>query len=261
MRTRLIVAFIVVALLINPMPVQHLFYSRKPGQMYAPTPPAALALCLITAGLLLAVIAGLAFVASRRVLPVRRLAKAAQRTDIAIAVASCPQVRNLAGVHTDVPAGLTVPLDRRRFDVIVANLVSNALCHGERPVTVRAGIWPGERGGRELVLEVRDHGPGLPASAIPRVFERFYKADTARSRSDGSGLGLALAWENARLHGGRIDVSSHLWPAIRGARCGVLAGAQYHDPRTWKGKQADLLKKVIGAGASDGSPTLQYSSA
>jgi two-component system sensor histidine kinase MtrB len=41
------------------------------------------------------------------------------------------------------------------------------------------------------------------------VFDRFYKADTARTRSDGSGLGLAIAWENARLHGGHIQAASH----------------------------------------------------
>jgi two-component system sensor histidine kinase MtrB len=58
------------------------------------------------------------------------------------------------------------------------------------------------------VLEVRDHGPGLPASAIGHVFDRFYKADSARARSEGSGLGLAIAQENARLHGGRIDAAN-----------------------------------------------------
>jgi two-component system sensor histidine kinase MtrB len=108
-----------------------------------------------------------------------------------------------------VPAGLTVRLDRRRFDVIAANLVGNALRHGESPVTVRASIQAGRAGGSELVLQVRDHGPGLPAGAIGHVFDRFYKADSARARSEGSGLGLAIAQENARLHGGRIDAANH----------------------------------------------------
>ena len=65
---------------------------------------------------------------------------------------------------------------------------------------------------RELLwwtLRRRDHGDGLPPSAIPHLFDRFYKADTARARSEGSGLGLAIAWENARLHGGRIDAGNH----------------------------------------------------
>jgi two-component system, OmpR family, sensor histidine kinase MtrB len=137
---------------------------------------------------------------------------AADDTDVAAAVAACLRARNWAGVCRTVcctvPAGLTVRLDRRRFDVIVANLVGNALRHGAPPVTVRASIQAGRAGGSELVLEVRDHGPGLPAAAIGHVFDRFYKADSARARSEGSGLGLAIAQENARLHDGRIAAAN-----------------------------------------------------
>jgi two-component system sensor histidine kinase MtrB len=129
-------------------------------------------------------------------------------TDIAAAVQQCLRARNWAGVCCTVPARLTVRLDRRRFDVIVANLVGNALRHGAPPVTVRASIQPGRAGGSELVLQVRDHGPGLPAGTIGQVFDRFYKADSARTRSEGSGLGLAIAQENARLHGGWIDAAN-----------------------------------------------------
>jgi two-component system sensor histidine kinase MtrB len=132
----------------------------------------------------------------------------AEDTDVAAAVQECLRARNWADACPEVPAGLTVRLDRRRFDVIVANLVGNALRHGAPPVTVRASVQAGQAGGSELVLEVRDHGPGLPAGAIGHVFDRFYKADSARARSEGSGLGLAIAQENARLHGGRIDAAN-----------------------------------------------------
>jgi two-component system sensor histidine kinase MtrB len=130
-------------------------------------------------------------------------------TDIATCVAACLRARDWASVDSDVPPGLSVRLDRRRFDVIIANLVGNAVRHGQAPVTVRARIGPGGDGGRELTVQVRDHGPGLPPNSIAHVFERFYKADTARARSEGSGLGLAIAWENACLHGGRIDAGNH----------------------------------------------------
>jgi two-component system sensor histidine kinase MtrB len=126
--------------------------------------------------------------------------------DVAAAVSRCLRARDWTDVRTGVPAGLTVRLDRRRFDVIVANLAGNALRHGGPPVTVTAGLQPD---GRHLVVAVRDHGPGLPPAAIPHVFDRFYKADTARARSEGSGLGLAIAWENARLHGGHIEAGNH----------------------------------------------------
>ena len=101
-----------------------------------------------------------------------------------------------------------MPLDRRRFDVILANLIGNALCHGSPPVTVQASIQRAD-GGEQLALVVRDHGSGVPAEALPHVFGRFYKADTARSRSEDSGLGLAIAWENTRLHGGSIEAANH----------------------------------------------------
>ena len=130
-------------------------------------------------------------------------------TDIANAVRQCLRARGWTDVRTDVPAGLTARLDRRRFDVILANLVGNALRHGGPPVTVTAGIQPDGQDGGQLTVEVRDHGDGLPPTAIPRIFDRFYKADTARARSEGSGLGLAIAWENARLHGGHIQAGNH----------------------------------------------------
>jgi two-component system sensor histidine kinase MtrB len=130
-------------------------------------------------------------------------------TDIANAVGRCLRTRGWSSVRTDVPAGLTARLDRRRFDVVLANLVGNALRHGGPPVTVKAGIRPDDRGAGHLAVEVRDHGHGLAPAAIPHVFDRFFKADTARARSEGSGLGLAIAWENARLHGGHIHAGNH----------------------------------------------------
>jgi two-component system, OmpR family, sensor histidine kinase MtrB len=134
---------------------------------------------------------------------------AADDTDVATAVAGCLRARGWTDVSTDVPAGLTVRLDRRRFDVIIANLVGNALRHGGPPVTVTARAEPPGRASGQLAVEVRDHGPGLPEAAIAHVLDRFYKADTARARSEGSGLGLAIASENARLHGGHIEVGNH----------------------------------------------------
>jgi two-component system sensor histidine kinase MtrB len=57
-------------------------------------------------------------------------------------------------------------------------------------------------------LEVVDSGPGLADSALPYVFERFWKAGAARARSSGSGLGLAIALENTRLHRGDLSAGN-----------------------------------------------------
>ncbi|MCI2423365.1 HAMP domain-containing histidine kinase [Saccharopolyspora sp. K220] len=102
-------------------------------------------------------------------------------------------------VETDLPSGVVARLDPRRLDVVIANLVGNALKHGAAPVSVRLRTAPDW-----ISVEVRDHGPGLDPQVLPHVFDRFYKADTARTRSEGSGLGLAIAWENARLHSGSL---------------------------------------------------------
>ncbi|KNB54281.1 sensor histidine kinase [Streptomyces caatingaensis] len=108
-------------------------------------------------------------------------------------------------VGADVPAGLRARLDPRRVDVVLANLIGNALRHGgpSVPVDVRARA----EGGR-LVVTVTDGGPGIPADVLPHVFDRFTKGDAARTRSEGSGLGLAIAAENARLHGGTLTAAN-----------------------------------------------------
>jgi two-component system sensor histidine kinase MtrB len=120
---------------------------------------------------------------------------ALHEVDVAEAVRATLHTRGWSQlVHTELP-GVTARIDPRRVDVIVANLVGNAVRHGAPPVSVRLSAdqdW--------VVLEVRDHGPGLDPGVAPHVFDRFYKADTARARSEGSGLGLAIARENALLH-------------------------------------------------------------
>ncbi|WSK35760.1 ATP-binding protein [Streptomyces tubercidicus] len=105
-------------------------------------------------------------------------------------------------VEADLPPGIRARLDRRRLDVIVANLVGNALRHGAPPVTVTVRAVDDR-----LTVSVADHGPGLAPEVARHVFDRFYKADSARSRSEGSGLGMAIALENARLHGGTIELA------------------------------------------------------
>ncbi|MEV5758603.1 HAMP domain-containing sensor histidine kinase [Streptomyces tendae] len=97
-----------------------------------------------------------------------------------------------------------VRVDPRRIDVVLGNLVANALHHGRPPVTVAVRV----RGDRVRVT-VTDRGPGIPDEALPYVFDRFYKADAARPRSGGSGLGLAIAQENAALNDGTLTAANH----------------------------------------------------
>ncbi|WP_449352878.1 ATP-binding protein [Streptomyces shaanxiensis] len=109
-------------------------------------------------------------------------------------------------VETELPPphAVRARVDPRRVDVVVANLVGNALKHGARPVRVRLS---GDDA--VAVIEVRDSGPGIPPDVLPHVFERFYKSDSARIRSEGSGLGLSITAENVRLHGGTVRAAGH----------------------------------------------------
>jgi two-component system, OmpR family, sensor kinase len=96
--------------------------------------------------------------------------------------------------------------DERLLRQVVANLVTNARVHTgpSTPVHVRVA-GDGDR----AVLEVADEGPGLRADEAERVFERFYRADPARSRHrGGSGLGLAIVAASVEAHGGEVGVTS-----------------------------------------------------
>jgi two-component system phosphate regulon sensor histidine kinase PhoR len=99
---------------------------------------------------------------------------------------------------------------------VFTNLLHNALRHtpGGGEVTVSAscaGPEAGTRPGRWLRIEVSDTGSGIPAVHLPRIFERFYRVDNARARTDGgTGLGLAIVRHLVESHGGTVEAESEL---------------------------------------------------
>ena len=96
--------------------------------------------------------------------------------------------------------------DSERIGQVVTNLLTNAIKYGESGSEVRVAVRL-ENGA--AVLTVADNGPGIPAEDQPRVFERFYRADKYRSRSEGNaGLGLAICKAIVEAHGGTIAVTS-----------------------------------------------------
>ncbi|MEU6673905.1 HAMP domain-containing sensor histidine kinase [Streptomyces sp. NPDC046925] len=97
---------------------------------------------------------------------------------------------------------------RRVLDNLLANVRSHTPAGTPAQVTVRTDL-PGDEptGTAMVVVEVADQGPGIAADALPRVFDRFYRAAAQRS-GEGSGLGLAIVAAVAGAHGGTVDLSS-----------------------------------------------------
>ena len=113
-----------------------------------------------------------------------------------------------AGLSLEVdsaPLAMPVHVDRDMWEKIVLNLLSNAFKFTlQGSITVRL-----QQQGDAAVLEVTDTGVGIPADAISRLFERFYRIEGSQGRThEGSGIGLALVQELVKLHGGSIEVES-----------------------------------------------------
>jgi two-component system phosphate regulon sensor histidine kinase PhoR len=99
--------------------------------------------------------------------------------------------------------------DTSRLALVLRNLVHNAIKFTPQGGTVMVRGEP--RAGDRVALQVCDTGVGITADALPRIFERFYKADRSRQRDgDGAGLGLAIARHTVEAHGGHIGVESEL---------------------------------------------------
>lgn len=125
------------------------------------------------------------------------------------AVDACRPSADKAGVTVffSEDASLEVKGDARMLEMAVANLLSNAIRYGEGSDVVVTLSRVGDR----AVLRVRDGGPGIAVEHIPRLFERFYRVDKARSReSGGTGLGLAIVKHVAMLHDGEVSCESEV---------------------------------------------------
>ncbi len=124
------------------------------------------------------------------------------------------QVRVSADAEVDVLA------DRPTLRQAVINVLDNAIKHSQEGAAIEVAI---RRAGTDAVLEVADNGPGIAHEHLPHVFERFYRADRARSRtSGGAGLGLAIAQWAVEVNGGRLEVESE---AGRGSRFRIVLSA------------------------------------
>lgn len=138
-------------------------------------------------------------------------ARATTREPVDLAALGADAVRDALAaapdrqVTVDAPSPVVVQGDEDALRQVIANLLGNALVHApDAAVEVRVRTE-----GDHAILEVADHGPGMPPDAAARAFERFYRADQSRSRHrGGAGLGLAIVEATVQAHGGTVALTS-----------------------------------------------------
>jgi signal transduction histidine kinase len=135
----------------------------------------------------------------------RRVEVAGVVADVFDAVRPAAEAKGLELVTAVAPDASHVHADPTAFRQVLANLVENAVRYtrvGRVTLSTRAG----ERG---VWVDARDTGVGIGAEHLPRIFERFYRADAGRSREQGgTGLGLAIVRHLVDAHGGRVEATS-----------------------------------------------------
>jgi two-component system OmpR family sensor kinase len=124
-----------------------------------------------------------------------------------LAADACDDLRTAAPdrvVNLDADPDAVVSGDEMQLRQVLANLLGNARVHTPRGSAVDVRV---AQEGAVAVLEVTDHGDGLPPPDLPHVFDRFYRADAARGRHQGgAGLGLSIVAAIVQAHGGRVGV-------------------------------------------------------
>ncbi len=126
------------------------------------------------------------------------------------ALESCGEAARSSGVELAVESTETAPVlaDAEAIHQVFSNLIDNAVRYAAAGGRVALGA---EIQGRDVEFYVRDFGPGIASEHLPRLFERFYRVNKARSReSGGTGLGLAIVKHIVRAHGGEVRAESEL---------------------------------------------------
>src|SRR5260221_14406695 len=108
-------------------------------------------------------------------------------------------------IHLTADGPAVVSGDAHQLRQVLGNLMRNALVHAPGPTPVEVTV---SKDDLNVAIEVRDHGPGLPAGNPRQLFQRFWRAEAGRRRGrGGAGLGLAIVGEIVDAHGGMVDAS------------------------------------------------------
>lgn len=111
-------------------------------------------------------------------------------------------------IELDAPEQLISGVDKIKLQICFSNLVDNAIKYGNDGGRVAVAL---QRFGGNWRVSIQDDGIGMPSPDLPNIFDRFYRVDKTRSRATGgTGLGLSITQRIILLHGGTIEVDSHL---------------------------------------------------
>ena len=108
-------------------------------------------------------------------------------------------------IVTDIEPGIVLPADESFFIRLLVNLISNSIAYGREGGATKVSLHREEQ---EAVLAVADDGVGIDGKDLPRIWDRFYRADASRGDSSHSGLGLSIVKWIAKEHGGEVAVES-----------------------------------------------------
>jgi two-component system phosphate regulon sensor histidine kinase PhoR len=112
-------------------------------------------------------------------------------------------------IQTECTRSITAHINPNLLEQAVVNLIDNAIKYSPESSEIRVLCYRDEQ--ENVSIRVMDRGCGIPPEDLPRIFERFYRVDKARSRKlGGTGLGLSIVKHIAQAHGGRVDVQSQL---------------------------------------------------
>lgn len=150
------------------------------------------------------------------------LLQLASQDSLSISLVSIQQIVNIAIdsvnsfaksrkviVKSEISKSLKVNADKSSLAQALAILLNNAVKYSPQESEVMVSA---QKQQKTIVIEVSDQGPGIKSSDLPHIFDRFYRAETSRTKqqTDGYGLGLAIAKDIVERHGGKITVSSKL---------------------------------------------------